>query len=93
MIHCKKYKCFKSFGELVSDERRKGDEDEDYKIIGDEMKNIGNSGYGRTSMNKSKHTSTKYETLAELKKNQSIRIILKTQSNLETDMKYKKERK
>ena len=25
MIHCKKWKCFKSFGELVSAERRKGD--------------------------------------------------------------------
>ena len=66
MIHCKKYKCFKSFGELVSDERRKGDEDEDYKIIGDEIKNIGNSAYGRTSMNKDKHATTTYESLKQV---------------------------
>ena len=52
MIDTKKYKCFESFTELVSDERRKGDEKAEYKIIGEEMKNIGNSSYGRSCMNK-----------------------------------------
>ena len=33
-IHSMNCKIFKEFGELVSDERRKGDVDEDYKIIG-----------------------------------------------------------
>ena len=32
------------------------------------MKNIGNSAYGRTSMNKSKHANISYETLDEAKK-------------------------
>ena len=61
MIDTKKYKCFESFTELVSDERRKGDEKDEYKIIGNEMKDIGNSSYGRSCMNKSKHTQTSYE--------------------------------
>ena len=51
MIHSMNCEIFKEFGELVSDERRKGDIDEDYKIIVDEIKNTGNSGYGRTSLN------------------------------------------
>ena len=32
------------------------------------MQNVGNSGYGRTSMNKSKHAKTSYETLKQTKK-------------------------
>ena len=40
-----------------------GDLKEEFKIIGEEMKNIVKSAYGRTSMNKSKHTATSYETL------------------------------
>ena len=58
MIHCKNYKCFKSFGELVSDESRKGDVKPEYKILAEECKNIGNSAFGRTAMNKEKHTKT-----------------------------------
>ena len=68
MIHSMSCKIFKDFGELVSDERRKGDIDSDYKIIGYEIKNIGNSGYGRTSMNKSKHASTTFCDLKKYKK-------------------------
>ena len=62
MIHSKSCKIFKSFGELVSDERRKGDINEKYKVIGEEMKNVGNSAYGRTNMNKAKHNKTSYES-------------------------------
>ena len=61
MIECNGYNVFKNFGELVSDERRKGDLDKDYEIIGNEMKNIGNSAYGRTSMRKEAHCKTCYE--------------------------------
>ena len=68
MMHCKQCKIFKSFGGLVSDERRKGDADDKYKIIGEEIKNIGNSAYGRTSMNKAKHNKTTYETQTQYKK-------------------------
>ena len=32
------------------------------------MKNIGNSAYGRSAMNKSKHAKTTYETLKQTKK-------------------------
>ena len=46
---------------LISHKQRKGDEKAEYKIIGEEMKNIGNSSYGRSCMNKSKHTQTSYE--------------------------------
>ena len=68
MIHCKKWKCFENFTKLVSDERRKGDISNEYKIIGEEMKNIGNSAYGRTSMNKSKHMQTDYEDISQVRK-------------------------
>ena len=68
MIHCKKWKCLETFTKLVSDERRKGDVSDEYKIIGEEMKNIGNSAYGRTSMNKSKHMQTDYEDISQVRK-------------------------
>ena len=71
MIHCRKCQIFKDFGELVSDERRKGDADKKYAVIGNEMKNIGNSAYGRTSMNKAKHNKTTYETAQQYKRSVS----------------------
>ena len=71
MIHCKSCRIFKDFGELVCNERRKGDTDEKYAVIGNEIKNIGNSAYGRTSMNKAKHNKTTYETQAQYKKSLS----------------------
>ncbi|KAI8516762.1 hypothetical protein Bbelb_053430 [Branchiostoma belcheri] len=51
---------FKSFGDAVSDARRKGDEDKSKKIIADTMKLIGNSGYGKTVTNKEKQTDVEY---------------------------------
>ena len=93
MIHSKKWKCFEKFGKFVSDERRKGDIDEDYKIIADEMKNIGNSAYGRTSMNKSKHANISYKSLSETKKKQLIHHTLKIAIDTEIFMKYKQEKK
>ena len=71
MIHCKKWKIFKSFGDLVCNERRKGDIDKKYEVIGSEIKNIGNSAYGRTSMNKAKHNKTTYEDVQQYKKSVS----------------------
>ena len=60
MIYRMNCKIVKQFGELVSDERRNGDIDSHFNIIGDDINNIGNSGYGRTSMNKSRHASTTF---------------------------------
>jgi len=45
-------KPFKAFADWVSDERRKGDKDTRYAIIAEAAKTVGNSAYGRTSMNK-----------------------------------------
>ena len=53
-------KCFSGFMNWVSDERRKGDVDLKYTIIAEACKNIGNSGFGRTVMNKNKHKNIKY---------------------------------
>ena len=68
-IKSKECKTFNNFGDKVSDERRKGDDKSkpELKIIGDEMKNIGNSAFGRTAMNKSKHTKTIYKDLKQYK--------------------------
>ena len=44
----------------VSDERRKGDIDTRYTIIAEACKNIGNSAFGRTVMNKNCHRNVKY---------------------------------
>ena len=51
---------FKSFTDKVSDNRRSGDVDESKKIIADTWKLTGNSAFGRTGMDKNRHTNTKY---------------------------------
>ena len=53
---------------MVSDERRKGDAKPELKVIGEEMKNIGNSAFGRTCMNKNKHTKISYKKKAEYRR-------------------------
>ncbi len=52
--------CFKAFGNKVSSARRAGDVDVDQTIIADTMKLLGNSGYGKTITNKSKHRNIKF---------------------------------
>lgn len=59
-IKCTFANIFKEFVDWVSDERRKGDVDEDYEIMASMAKNIGNSAFGRTGMNKNKFNKTKY---------------------------------
>jgi hypothetical protein len=59
-IPCEKGKIFKKFVQKVSDERRKGDIDPKYKIVSDMWKNVGNSAFGRTGMDKSKFGNTVY---------------------------------
>ena len=46
----------------VTDERRKGDRDTKYAIIGEGAKIIGNAGFGRTGLNKNKFKKVKYCT-------------------------------
>jgi len=61
-------KIFKGFMEWVSDERRKRDINQKYMIIAECCKTIGNSSFGRTVMDKSKHKDVKYAN--EVKFNQ-----------------------
>jgi len=52
-------KIFEGFMNWVSDERRKGDIDKKYAIISECCKTIGNSSFGRTVMDKTKHKNVK----------------------------------
>src|SRR5271157_2457851 len=60
VIPAEKRKPFKKFADWVSDERRKGDVDTPYAIIGEGSKIVGNSAYGRTSMNKNNFSKVKF---------------------------------
>ena len=60
VIPAKPRKCFEGFMKWVSDERKKGDIDMKYAIIAECAKVIGNSSFGRTVMDKSKHKNVKY---------------------------------
>jgi len=53
---------FKPFMEKVSNARRDGDADKDKAVIAETMKLIGNSAFGRSGMDKSKHKETKYKS-------------------------------
>ena len=67
-IRAERGKIFKSFENKVSDERRKGDVDKRYAIIAEMWKLVGNSAFGRTGMNKSKHCNTIYADEGRYKK-------------------------
>ena len=60
VIPAERGKPFKEFADWVSDERRKGDVDTRYAIIGEGSKIVGNSAYGRTSMNKNKFSKVRF---------------------------------
>jgi hypothetical protein len=62
VIKAKPNALFKGFCDKVSDARREGDKHADKEIIAECMKLVGNSAFGRTGMNKNKHSSTTYET-------------------------------
>ena len=84
---------FKGFADWVSDERRKGDRDIQYAIIAEAAKTVGNSAFGRTIMDKNKHTVVKFsnETKFNKLKNKSTYYDSVQYDNLyEVRMKKKK---
>ena len=59
-IPAEKAKIYEDFVNWVSDARRLGDVKKEYAIKADNCKNIGNSGYGNTIMDKTRHKTCKY---------------------------------
>jgi hypothetical protein len=57
---------FQQFAEDVSNARREGDSSKEKEILGDCMKQTGNDGFGRTVMNRMRHTHTIYTKDANL---------------------------
>jgi len=72
VIEAKRGRVFKGFMEWVSDERRKGDKDSKYAIVSEGSKLIGNSGFGRTGMNKNKFKKVKYCTEVQFNRAKTI---------------------
>ncbi len=60
--------CFKGIADDIANARREGDVDEDMAIIAETMKLIGNALYGRTVMDKEKHTTTTFCGLDKISK-------------------------
>ena len=60
--------CFKGIADDIANARRSGDVDEDMAIIAETMKLIGNALYGRTVMDKEKHTTTSFCGLDKISK-------------------------
>ena len=52
--------CFQDFANKVSDARRQGDKDPDSEVVANTFKLVGNSAYGKITMNKTKQTNTVY---------------------------------
>eukprot|EP00116_Pleurobrachia_bachei_P001169 sb/3461431/ len=61
-------RCFKSFADNVSNDRRAGDADPSKAIIAETSKLIGNSVYGHSIMRKDRHTSVKLVDLEKASK-------------------------
>ncbi|KAG6618409.1 uncharacterized protein IUM83_01047 [Phytophthora cinnamomi] len=61
-IKASSHKAFEPFMEAVSKARREGDADESKAIIAEMMKLVGNSAFGRSGMDMSKHKVIKYES-------------------------------
>jgi hypothetical protein len=59
-IKAQRAKIFSGFVEAVSNFRRLGDRDPKYAIIAEMWKNVGNSAFGRSGMNKNKFYNTLY---------------------------------
>ena len=60
--------CFANLAEDIANARRSGDTDKSKAIIAETMKLIGNALYGRTVMDKERHTSTSYCGLDKISK-------------------------
>ncbi|KAE8961417.1 hypothetical protein PR001_g30048, partial [Phytophthora rubi] len=61
-INASSHKAFAPFMEAVSNARREGDSDKSQSMIAEMMKLIGNSAFGRSGMDMSKHKEVKYES-------------------------------
>ncbi|KAG3179897.1 hypothetical protein PC128_g15799 [Phytophthora cactorum] len=61
-IKASSHKVFAPFMEAVSNARREGDADESKAMIAEMMKLVGNSAFGRSGMDMSKHKEIKYES-------------------------------
>ncbi|XP_072048373.1 uncharacterized protein [Amphiura filiformis] len=81
--------CFSEFANAVSNARRAGDIDPSKSIIADTMKLMGNSSYGKTITNKSKHKNVKIANTP--KANQLVNEILFRDLNPITDECYEVE--
>ena len=77
IIHSSCTKLFSQYGDWVSNARRQGDLNENVKIIADECKNIGNSSFGRSIMDKTKHTKIVYCTDLKSAKKQAAKPYFK----------------
>ncbi|KAG3132519.1 hypothetical protein PC128_g26465 [Phytophthora cactorum] len=60
-IKASSHKAFTPFMEAVSNARREGDVDKSKAMIAEMMKLVGNSAFGRSGMDMSKHKEVKYE--------------------------------
>ncbi|RAW29324.1 hypothetical protein PC110_g14310 [Phytophthora cactorum] len=61
-IKASSHKAFAPFMEAVSNARREGDSDKSKAMIAEMMKLVGNSAFGRSGMDMSKHKEVKYES-------------------------------
>ncbi|KAG4232249.1 hypothetical protein PC116_g19506 [Phytophthora cactorum] len=61
-IKASSHKAFAPFMEAVSNTRREGDVDKSKAMIAEMMKLVGNSAFGRSGMDMSKHKEVKYES-------------------------------
>ncbi|GMF14460.1 unnamed protein product [Phytophthora lilii] len=68
-IKANSHKAFAPFMEAVSNARREGDVDKSKAMIAEMMKLAGNSAFGRSGMDMSKHKEVKYESSDKATKN------------------------
>ena len=62
IVEYKPEKCFQNFADQVTKARRQGDKDADSSILADSFKLLGNSAYGKTLEDLSRHKDIKYKT-------------------------------
>ena len=60
IVEYRPQKCFKNFGDTVTQARIMGDRNQDSSILADTMKLVGNSAYGKTLENLCAHSHNKY---------------------------------
>ena len=78
-IKAERGKIYKEFVEWGANERRLGDSSNENKILADNAKNILNSSFGQSIMNKSKHTQSKFVNIDEYNKMKYDTSIVETE--------------